>query len=121
MRQRTKCASGSVVEHLLAKERVAGSSPVSRSSNLIFVTFVREWLSGGASPCQGEGRGFESRLALEKRKRTVSLIPFFFFSESNHGLEGSRSNVSTIFWLKIYLKEGILSIIWKSGFCQRLQ
>ena len=26
----------------------------------------REWLSGGASPCQGEGRGFESRLALLK-------------------------------------------------------
>ena len=25
-----KCASGSVVEHLLAKERVAGSIPVSR-------------------------------------------------------------------------------------------
>ena len=29
--KKTKCASGSVVEHLLAKERVAGSSPVSRS------------------------------------------------------------------------------------------
>ena len=25
---------------------------------------LREWLSGGASPCQGEGRGFDSRLAL---------------------------------------------------------
>ena len=25
---------------------------------------VREWLSGRASPCQGEGREFESRLAL---------------------------------------------------------
>lgn len=24
----------------------------------------REWLSGGVSPCQGEGRGFESRLVL---------------------------------------------------------
>ncbi|MDF2473490.1 MAG: hypothetical protein K0R21_1272, partial [Anaerocolumna sp.] len=29
---------------------------------------MREWLSGGVSPCQGEGRGFESRLALEKNK-----------------------------------------------------
>ncbi len=27
---------------------------------------MREWLSGGVSPCQGEGRGFESRLALTK-------------------------------------------------------
>ena len=26
--------------------------------------YMREWLSGGVSPCQGEGRGFESRLAL---------------------------------------------------------
>ena len=26
---------------------------------------MREWLSG-VSPCQGEGRGFESRLALLK-------------------------------------------------------
>ena len=25
---------------------------------------MREWLSGGASPCQGEGRGFDPRLAL---------------------------------------------------------
>ena len=29
-------------------------------------TSMREWLSGGVSPCQGEGRGFESRLALLK-------------------------------------------------------
>ncbi|MDF2842364.1 MAG: hypothetical protein K0R00_790 [Herbinix sp.] len=27
---------------------------------------MREWLSGGVSPCQGEGRGFESRLALNE-------------------------------------------------------
>ena len=27
---------------------------------------MREWLRGGVSPCQGEGRGFESRLALAK-------------------------------------------------------
>ena len=25
---------------------------------------MREWLSGIASPCQGEGRGFDPRLAL---------------------------------------------------------
>ena len=28
----------------------------------------REWLSGRASPCQGEGREFESRFALELKK-----------------------------------------------------
>ena len=36
---------------------------------------MHEWLSGGASPCQGEGRGFESRLVLflfpRKTMRTV--------------------------------------------------
>ena len=36
---------------------------------------MREWLSGGVSPCQGEGRGFESRLALFKRSEV--LISFF--------------------------------------------
>ncbi len=28
------------------------------------VDLMHEWLSGGVSPCQGEGRGFESRLVL---------------------------------------------------------
>ena len=37
-------------------------------------TDMREWLRGGASPCQGEGRGFESRLALS----------FFARKSSNH-------------------------------------
>ncbi len=81
------CASGSVVEHRLAKARVASSNLVSRFSLsskerakkenkkmlIIIQKFdrmhlvendVREWLSGRASPCQGEGREFESRLAL---------------------------------------------------------
>ena len=31
MEERLTCGSGSVVEHLLAKEKVAGSIPVSRS------------------------------------------------------------------------------------------
>ncbi len=26
--------------------------------------YMREWLSGGAPPCQGGGRGFDPRLAL---------------------------------------------------------
>ena len=28
---------------------------------------MHEWLSGGVSPCQGEGRGFESRLVLNEK------------------------------------------------------
>ena len=38
---------------------------------------MREWLSGGVSPCQGEGRGFESRLAL--LNRTWNDVLFFYF------------------------------------------
>ena len=32
---------------------------------------MREWLSGGVSPCQGEGRGFESRLVLFDPEQNV--------------------------------------------------
>ena len=32
---------------------------------------MHEWLSGGVSPCQGEGRGFESRLVLLKAPEDV--------------------------------------------------
>ncbi len=36
-----------------------------KSDRILLVEMdVREWLSGRASPCQGEGREFESRLAL---------------------------------------------------------
>ena len=44
------------VEQRTENPRVTGSIPV--------LGIVREWLSGRASPCQGEGREFESRLAL---------------------------------------------------------
>ena len=41
---------------------------------------MREWLSGGVSPCQGEGRGFESRLALSGnsgKSRKIRDFPIF--------------------------------------------
>lgn len=34
---------------------------------------LREWLSGGAPPCQGGGRGFDPRLAL-----------FFYLKKLSH-------------------------------------
>ena len=41
---------------------------------------MHEWLSGGASPCQGEGRGFESRLVLFvfAQKLKYKLLSFFY-------------------------------------------
>ena len=38
---------------------------------------MREWLSGRASPCQGERREFESRLPLHK-KQSIKSVAFFF-------------------------------------------
>ena len=37
---------------------------------------MHEWLSGGVSPCQGEGRGFESRLVLEMRFEYLKIFEF---------------------------------------------
>lgn len=37
--------------------------------------YVRKWLSGRASPCQGEGREFESRLPLQ-RKQALKVLLF---------------------------------------------
>lgn len=49
-------------------------------------TKMREWLSGGAPPCQGGGRGFDPRLALLKKSSDTGWYRCFFF-ESNPGLE----------------------------------
>ena len=42
------------------------------------IIFVRKWLRGRASPCQGEGREFESRLPLHFllfRKYRIAIFP----------------------------------------------
>ena len=36
--------------------------------------YVRKWLSGRASPCQGEGREFESRLPLARTSEEMSFF-----------------------------------------------
>ena len=42
---------------------------------------MREWLSGGAPPCQGGGRGFDPRLALTNNKRVMQKsITLLLFS-----------------------------------------
>ena len=52
------CGCSSMVEHQPSKLDTWVRFPSPALENM------REWLSGGVSPCQGEGRGFESRLAL---------------------------------------------------------
>ena len=51
----------SVVEQWTENPRVAGSIPALGTKP---TQNERKWLSGRASPCQGEGRGFESPLPL---------------------------------------------------------
>ncbi len=51
--------------------RRVGSSPSTRT--------MRKWLSGRASPCQGEGREFESRLPLFYFELRLELNAVFLF------------------------------------------
>ena len=39
-------------------------------------TCMREWLSGGAPPCQGGGRGFDPRLALSVKRHPIQDVFF---------------------------------------------
>ena len=56
-------------EHLPYKQGVIGSSPI------VPTTYLREWLSGRASPCQGERREFESRFPLHNRRYSQAVRP----------------------------------------------
>ena len=42
---------------------------------MVLKVCVHEWLSGGVSPCQGEGRGFESRLVLSMIQKKEISVP----------------------------------------------
>ena len=78
----SKAGCGSAwLERLVWDQEAAGSNPVTpierdREKRKKRVREdMREWLRGGAPPCQGGGRGFESRLALfllrESRRYTA--------------------------------------------------
>src|SRR5579884_3269528 len=69
------CGSGSVVEHLLAKEKVAGSIPVSRS--LFFVHPVATSPSGKAGLCKSPTSG--SNPLVASTVEDVILFNHVFF------------------------------------------
>ena len=61
---------------------------------------MREWLSGRASPCQGEGREFESRFALyENWKLLVSS--FFVCWQKLCGITHIEKKVTVWYNLKV--------------------
>ena len=62
-----RAAVAQLVEQRTENPRVA-------SSILACGTTRRKWLSGRASPCQGEGREFESRLPLQRIRRHSQVV-----------------------------------------------
>lgn len=66
---------------------------MSLSQGIVLHFRMREWLSGGASPSQGEGRGFESRLALIFTKLPDGLPESFFIireKEKNRAIDEGK-------------------------------
>jgi hypothetical protein len=71
-----------VVEHGTENAGVASSTLALGTAlakgilNIHIVVFKseRKWLSGRASPCQGEGRGFESHLPLHSLRTKRPLL-----------------------------------------------
>ena len=55
---------------------------------------MREWLSGRASPCQGERREFESRLPLQKKG--VYITPFHIWRHSQVVRQRSATPLSPV-------------------------
>ena len=45
---------------------------------------------GGARPCQGRGRGFESRLALLRKRKADTKVSVFLFSQE-HETDGDKA------------------------------
>ena len=83
------------MEHHLAKVGAAGSSPVSCSQKTKYLD-MHEWLSGGAPPCQGGGRGFESRLVLsEKRAEALNNQGFCFYMKPNLASAMQKTAIKT--------------------------
>ena len=62
---------------------------MSLSQGIVLHFRMREWLSGGASPSQGEGRGFESRLALIFKKLPDGLPESFFIIREKRKKSGN--------------------------------
>ena len=77
LKRRSVVAYASVaqlVEQGTENPRVVGSIPTGGTTKCGFSSF------GRASPCQGEGGGFEPRNPLQKRKKEATLPSFFFRS-----------------------------------------
>ena len=98
-----------LVEHDLAKVGVAGSSPVSRSSQKVNIIFImREWLSWWSTtlPRSGSRVRVPSRALLNSKKH-ICIRCVFFFTETR-----PRSRV------RIYapLRSALTKVLWTFSF-----
>ena len=62
---------------------------------------MREWLSGGAPPCQGGGRGFDPRLALfylQRKCFSLRHFRYFYAFEKVGTFEDVLGTVSFLLW-----------------------
>ena len=62
---------------------------------------MREWLSGGAPPCQGGGRGFDPRLALflfDAEALIFKVFRYFIAFEKVGTFEDILGTVSFLLW-----------------------
>ena len=71
---------------------------------------MREWLSGGAPPCQGGGRGFDPRLALLKTLDFSRVLIFML-----HPFQKGTSILFSILFIK-QKSPGIIFFIIKNLF-----
>ena len=65
---------------------------------------MHEWLSGRASPCQGEGRGFESRLVLHSRKPVIIVVCGIFMTYDTQKIQ--KVVLTFLIYIKYFLLIG---------------
>ena len=97
---------------------------------------MREWLSGGAPPCQGGGRGFDPRLALLNTKNRYPFGYLFFCirdtsvsrssivsaslrSVQNRGPPDLVHRLALFYTLKTSIKSGFFFFV-SAIFCRQL-
>ena len=86
-----KCGSSSVVEHHLAKVRVAGSNPVIRSKVQLASDPTVEWPSGEATACKAVHTG--SIPVATSTRRFTNSIPARLAQRESASLTRKRSEV----------------------------
>ena len=77
-----------MVARVVWDHEAAGSSPATPTN-----INMREWLSGRASPCQGERREFESRLPLQNMRVWFNGRTSAFQAEHKGSIPFTRSNM----------------------------